>query len=138
MNANTWPVRFGAAAIGMFAALGLMLAAVGLYGSMAYAVARRTVEIGIRMALGAGRAQVLRMVAREGMRIVLAGSAMGLAGALFATRPLQSLLADGLTTRDPLAFVGVVLVLALAGLAGSLLPAVRAVHVDPNIALRQE
>jgi predicted permease len=138
VDASRWPVRFGATTIGMFASLGLLLAAVGLYGSMGYVVSQRTVEIGIRMALGARHSQVLRMVAREGLRIVLAGSAIGLAAALLATRQLQGLLADGLSARDPLAFIGVVLVLALAGLAASLLPAIRAVHVDPNTALRHE
>ena len=138
VDASTWPVRFGAITIGMFAGVGLLLAAVGLYGSLAYAVARRTLEIGIRMALGARRGQVMRMMAREGFGIVAAGSAVGLAGGLFATRPLQSLLADGLTARDPLTFTGALFVLALAGLAASLLPALRAVRVDPNVALRHE
>jgi putative ABC transport system permease protein len=105
---------------------------------MTYSVSRRTVEIGVRMALGARPAQVLRTVAREGFGIVLSGGAIGLATALLATRPLQGLIADGLTARDPLTFIAVVLVLALAGFATSLLPAVRAVHVDPNAALRQE
>ncbi|HLK68833.1 MAG TPA: ABC transporter permease [Bryobacteraceae bacterium] len=138
VDASTWPVRFGAASIGMFATLGLLLAAVGLYGSMAYAVAHRKVEIGVRMALGAGRAEVLHLILRDGLRIVAAGSALGLAGALLATRSLESLLADGLSPRDPLAFAGVVVVLSLAGLTACVLPAMRAVQVDPNCALRHE
>jgi ABC-type antimicrobial peptide transport system permease subunit len=115
----------------------LALAIAGIYGVVSYAVTQRTREIGIRMALGADPQQVLGQVLREGMLLAGIGVAIGLAGAMFATRLLQTLLA-GVSPREPLAFVAVSVVLSLAALAANLIPARRAASVDPMQALRFE
>lgn len=120
-----------------FALLALLLAAVGVYGVTSYAVARRTHEVGIRMALGARGAQVLRMVVRQGMRSIVIALAIGLLAALGATRLLASQL-YGVRATDPLTFVAVPLLLALVALAACWIPARRASRVDPMIALRME
>ena len=120
-----------------FALLALLLAAVGVYGVTSYAVARRTHEVGIRMALGARGAQVLRMVVRQGMRSIVIALAIGLLGALGATRLLASQL-YGVRATDPLTFVAVPLLLALVALAACWIPARRASRVDPVVALRME
>lgn len=133
-----FPSRVGALLLGTLGMLGLGLAMVGLYGVMAYSVARRTSEIGIRMALGASRATVLRMVLKDGGLLVGAGTAFGLAAALVATKPLAMLLASGLSATDPVTFIGVPLLLAAAGLGACLIPARRAMRVDPMAALRYE
>jgi putative ABC transport system permease protein len=129
--------RFDAVLIGLFAMLGLLLAAIGLYGLVSYSVARRTHEIGIRMALGARREHVLKLIVSQGFRLALIGSAMGLAGALGFTRFLSSLL-YGVKATDPLTFVVVSLLLIVVALLACYLPARRATKVDPAVALRHE
>jgi putative ABC transport system permease protein len=120
-----------------FAVLALVLAAIGVYGVMSYAVARRTQEVGIRMALGARRTQVLGMVLRDGMRTIAVALVVGLGVAAAATRLLASQL-FGVSTMDPLTFATVPIVLGLVALAACYLPALRASRVDPIVALRAE
>jgi putative ABC transport system permease protein len=131
------PDRLNANLLGLFAGLALALAAIGIYGVLACEVGRRTHEIGVRMALGARGGQVLRDVVGEGLTLVVAGLGLGLAGALAASRLLRSLL-FGIDAYDPLTFAGAAVVLLGAGLLACLLPARRALRVDPLIALRQE
>ena len=121
----------------LFGLLALLLAAVGLYGVMSYSVARRTSEIGIRMALGAQRGDVTRLVLRETMTLVSVGVALGLAGALGAGRVLSSLL-FGLAPTDPAAFAAATLLLTAVAALASYVPARRASQVDPMAALRYE
>ena len=129
--------RFNMLLLGLFAALALILAAVGIYGAMAFAVKQRTHEIGIRSALGAQRGDVLRLVMREGAKIALFGIASGIAGALALTRLMASLLFEVKPT-DPAIFAGVAILLALVALAACYIPARRAMRVDPMVALRYE
>jgi putative ABC transport system permease protein len=129
--------RFNMLLLGLFAALALILAAVGIYGAMAYSVNQRTHEIGIRTALGAQRRDVLRLVLRDGAKIALFGIASGIAGALALTRLMASLLFEVKPT-DPATFAGVAILLALVALAACYIPARRAMRVDPMVALRYE
>ncbi len=129
--------RFRAALVGAFAALALLLAAVGLYGVLAQLVAQRTQEIGIRMALGARTTDVLAAIVREGMLPVGAGLAFGLGAALLLTRFLAALL-YGVQAADPLILTGVSAVLLLVALLATYIPARRAASVDPMVALRNE
>jgi len=129
--------RMGAGLLAGMGLLGLLLASVGLYGVVAYAVARRTREVGLRMALGASRGQVLRMVIREGMILVAMGTALGIGLALAATRALEGLL-YGVTASDPATFVTVPVFLLGVSLLANFLPARRATGIDPIQALRYE
>jgi putative ABC transport system permease protein len=129
--------RFAARVFGAFALVALVLAALGLYGLLAYSVSRRTREIGVRVALGAQAADVRRLVLGEGLTLVAAGIAIGLAAAWVASRALDSLL-FGVTAADPLTYALGPLVLAAVAAAASLLPARRATRVDPAVALRAE
>ncbi len=123
--------------LGIFAALALLLSAVGTYGVIAYSVAQRTHELGIRMALGAERGDVLRMVTREGLRLAVVGVVIGIAGALGVTRLIASLL-FAVRPADPLTFVCVSVLLVGVAHISSYIPARRATKVDPMVALRYE
>jgi putative ABC transport system permease protein len=123
--------------LGVFAALGLALVSVGVFSVVAYGVARRTHEIGIRMALGAERGGVLRLVLGTGLRPVVVGVAVGVAVSLALSRVLASRL-FGVTAHDPATLAAVVAVVLQAGLAACWLPARRASRVDPLVALRHE
>ena len=129
--------RFTTALFAGFAAVALILAALGIYGVMSFAVAQRTHEIGLRMALGAGRGRVLWQVLREGLLTALAGTILGSAGAWFVVRALRDIV-FGVSAFAPAAFVGVTLVLLAAALIACFVPAARAASVDPMIALRQD
>jgi putative ABC transport system permease protein len=129
--------RFSLVLLAFFAASALFLAALGLYGVMSYSVAQRTGEIGIRMALGAQKAQVLMLVQRQGMALVLMGLAIGVAGALALT-PLMTSLLFRVQSTDPITFVLVAAVLIAVSLGACLVPARRAAKVDPIVALRYE
>ena len=129
--------RFQTVLLGSFGMLGLLLAMIGIYGVISYSVVQRTHEIGVRMALGAGRGDVLRMVLGEGLLLAFIGIAIGVAGALALTRFLRSLLFE-IKPTDPATFIGVAILLALVAFAACYLPARRAMRVDPMVALRYE
>ena len=129
--------RFALEILGVFACVALLLAAIGIYGVMSYSFSRRIHEIGIRVALGAQSADILRMVLREGMQLVLFGLVAGLVGAVMLTRFLRTLLFN-VTSTDPLVFTSIAALLAAVALFACYIPARRATHVDPLVALREE
>jgi macrolide transport system ATP-binding/permease protein len=129
--------RIAATLLGIFGALALALATVGLYSVMSYAVSQRTHEMGIRLALGASPGELRRMIVGSGMRLAAAGLAIGAIGAAAVTRLLTSLL-NGVSPTDPATFAAVIGVLALIALAAAIVPARRASAVDPIVALRYE
>jgi putative ABC transport system permease protein len=129
--------RFSMVLLGVFAALALLLASVGIYGVMSYSVAQRTREIGIRMALGARRADVLQMTVWQGLKLVGAGMVLGLAAAFLLTRVMATLL-YGISATDPITFIGISLVLLAVAVLASYIPALRATRVDPITALRAQ
>jgi len=137
LSGLTRPVRVGALFIGYAAALAMFLTAIGLYGALAFAVSRRTKEIGIRVALGASRGRVVRSIVNDGVRVVFAGAAAGIGLAIAASRAVASLL-YGSAAADWLFYVAAVFAVAGIGLAASLLPAWRAARIDPIVALRQD
>ncbi len=137
LNQSLAEHRFNMFLLGLFAGLAVILAAVGLYGVMSYIVSQRTHEIGIRMAVGARRSDVLKLVLRQGASLAIAGLGAGMAGALGLTRLMRSLL-FGVTPTDPVTFAAVVLLMIGVVLMACVIPARRAMRVDPMVALRDE
>jgi putative ABC transport system permease protein len=137
IGASLYVARMGALLLGVFGGLALLLSAIGVYGVMAFAVSRRTREIGVRIALGAEKRTVLRLVVGDGMRLVAAGTLIGLVGAAVAAQSLQRFL-YGVSSGDALTFAAVPVLLAAVALVACLVPARRAARVDPLIALRSE
>jgi predicted permease len=137
MSKALWEQRLYAWMMGGYSFIALVIAAIGIYGVMAYRVAQRTQEIGIRMALGAPQSAVLRMVVGQGLRLTVLGLGIGLAAAFALTRFMASVL-FGVNPNDPPTFAGVAIILSLSALLASWLPAWRASRVDPMRALRHE
>jgi putative ABC transport system permease protein len=131
------PYRFNLFAFGLFAAVALLLASVGIYGTLAYSTSRRTQEIGVRLALGAARGEVLAMVVRQGMTVALIGTLIGLVIGVAVARVMRGLLYE-VSPSDPYIFAAASAVLLLAGFAASIGPALRAASVQPVTALRRE
>jgi ABC-type antimicrobial peptide transport system permease subunit len=129
--------RFSMLLLGVFAGLALLLAAVGIYGVMSYGVAQRTREIGIRMALGAQRSDVLKLTVGQGLRLVSVGVLIGLAAAFVLTRVMASLL-FGVSPTDSTTFITISLVLISVAALASYIPALRATKVDPIVALHYQ
>ena len=127
--------RFQTMLVGFFAATGLVLAIIGLYGVISFLVVQRTQEIGVRMALGADKGDIVRLVMGRSLRLIVAGTALGLVAALAVTRVMSSLLYS-VGPRDPVTFVVVTLLLVLVALVATLIPARSATRVDPIVALR--
>jgi putative ABC transport system permease protein len=134
---STTRQNFNTLLLTVFASIALLLAAVGIYGLMSYAVEQRTQEIGIRMALGANQTKIMRLILGHGMRLALIGTALGLAAAYGLTRLLSKFL-YGVKPGDPLAFSIVGLTLVVVTLLAAFVPTRRAMQVDPIVALRQE
>jgi len=129
--------RFETALLGFFAFCGVLMAVIGLYGVIAFVAAQRTQEIGVRMALGATRLDILRLIAGEGLRLIVLGGALGLGAALGTARLLKSLLYN-VKPHDPLLYAVAMLLLALVALAATLIPARAATKIEPMQALRTE
>jgi putative ABC transport system permease protein len=132
-----WQPRQTMTLLAMFGAIAVVLAMIGVYGLMAYAIRQRTHEIGIRMALGASRRDVLRLVIAQGLLLVALGVAIGIAGSFALTRLLGTLL-WGVTPTDPLTYVVVIMTLVTVAMLACYLPARRALFIEPMIALRHE
>lgn len=128
--------RFEAALLGLFAIIGILLSAMGMYGVIAFLVAQRTSEIGVRMAVGATKLDILELMGMQGLRMIAAGTLVGLLIALVGSHALSSLL-FGIRPNDPLSFAGVCLLLALVAGLATWVPACRAMKVEPSQALRR-
>ena len=137
LGQGLWAARMGAALLGLFGALALILASIGIYGVLAYSVAQRTSEIGLRMALGAQPRQVLGLVLKQGMLLALVGATVGIVVALPVARMAAGLL-YGVSATDPVTYTGITLLLLCVALLACYLPARRATRVDPLVALRYE
>lgn len=137
VDSTTARPRFRSLLLALFALVALILASVGIYGVMAYSVAQRTNEMGIRMALGAQKSDVINLVLRQGLRLTLVGVVIGVAGSLALTRVLEAQL-FGITATDLPTFLGVSTLLMLVALAACLIPAMRAMRVNPMEALRHD
>jgi ABC-type antimicrobial peptide transport system permease subunit len=137
LSDKTAQQNFNMLLLTIFAGVALVLAAIGIYGLMSYSVEQQTAELGVRMALGAGKADLFRLVVKQGMTPALIGVACGLGIALLATKVLKNLL-FGVQTYDPFSFIAVAVVLTGVALVSIYLPARRAMSLDPLIALRQE
>ncbi|MGH9311201.1 MAG: FtsX-like permease family protein, partial [Vicinamibacterales bacterium] len=137
LGTSLYAPRMGAWLLGVFGGLAVLLAAVGIYGVLSFSTARRTREMGIRLALGAEMRDVFLLVLRDGMLLVLVGITIGIAGALAAGRSVTSFL-YGVTPTDPRTFAATALILSAVALAACAIPARRAMRVDPIVALRQE
>jgi len=135
--ASVAPRRFVLQMLAIFAAIALLLSAVGIYGVMSYSVAQRTQEIGVRMAVGARPPDVLRLVMGQALRLAAAGVGVGLAAAIVLSRLLAGLL-YGVSVRDPLTYAGIAALLGAVAVAASAIPALRAARVDPMAALRTQ
>jgi ABC-type antimicrobial peptide transport system permease subunit len=133
-----FPMRVASVFVGSLSGLGLALALVGLYGSVSYAVGRRTREMGIRAALGASRGRIVWAALRDGVGVLICGAMVGIPLAVSAIRPLADLIPDGVNPWDLAWFSAVTLLLLATGCAAAWVPARRAARVDPSIALRQE
>ena len=131
------PVRFTATLIGIFAAVAVLLAAVGLYGVLSTIVRQRSAEIGMRMVFGAPRASILNLVVGEGLRLSAAGVVVGLIGAFALTRVMESMLV-GVNPTDPITFAAIVVLFVVIAATASWLPARRASRLDPMQAIREE
>jgi len=129
--------RFALTILAVFAGVALLLASIGIYGVMAYTFSQRTHEIGVRVALGAQRNDILRMALGEGMVLVAIGLGVGLIGAAIVTRFLRSMLFS-VTATDPVTFASIALLLAAVALLACFIPAQRATQVDPLVALRED
>jgi putative ABC transport system permease protein len=137
IDQGLWAPEMGAALLTVFGGLAMVLAAVGVYGVLAFSVTQQTREIGIRMAMGAERRDVLGLVVGQGLKLAAAGVALGILVSLGLTRQLSSLL-FGVSAYDPLTYGGVTLILVIVALLACYIPARRATRVDPLIALRYE
>jgi len=137
MSAKVAPRRLNLVLLGSFAGLAVLLAAIGLYGLMSNLVLQRTSEIGLRMALGARRADVLRLVIMRGLKLALLGSIIGMGASILLLRFMSTLLV-GVTATDPLTLVLVSLILMLVAAIACFVPATKATKVDPLVALRSE
>jgi ABC-type antimicrobial peptide transport system permease subunit len=137
MKQQMWPYRVFGSLFAIFAAIALVMSAVGLYAVMAYSVTQRTPELGVRMALGASGPKVIWLIFKRGLWQMGLGLALGLAAAFGVSRVLSSLLVD-ITPTDPVTFMVITLILALVAIAACLIPARRATRVDPLVALRAD
>ena len=131
-------MRVATGFVGSLSALGLMLALLGLYGSVSYAVRRRTRELGIRAALGASRQRIVWTALQDGIVIVACGAGIGIPLALLTIRPLVDLFPPGVNPWDPTAFMGVIVLLLATGITAIWIPARRAANIDPSMALRHD